>query len=294
LGISKAEAAKARLGDINANVRVITHGEGLTRDNALELLAQYDIVVDGTDNFPTRYLLDDACVILDKPLVYGSIYRFEGQISVFNYRGGPTYRDLFPTPPAPDSVPSCAEAGVLGVLPAVVGSIQANEVVKLILGIGSPLSGRLLLYNALDMTFDELSLQRASDRPEIVELIDYEGFCGLKRGSDADIPSDSISVGDCNERMAGGWTPFILDVREPSELLICKFPGFHANIPLRVIGQESASLPVDEPILVVCKLGKRAQLAREILVSLGYEHSIVLQGGIDAWARDIDPSIATY
>jgi len=294
LGKSKVEAAADRIEDLNPNVQVVVYNQGLNSENAIELLQPYDIVVDGTDNFPTRYLLNDACVILDKPLVYGSIYRFEGQISVFNYQGGPTYRDLFPTPPAPNSVPSCAEAGVLGVLPAVVGSIQANEVVKLILGIGTPLSGRLILYNALDMTFDELSLKRAPDKAEIVELIDYKNFCGLEN-NDGDYPfAEDLSASDCHNRITQGWRPFVLDVREPFELLVSRFPNCDANIPLKLLASELEDLPTMRPILIVCKGGHRAHKARTILQNNGFDKSIVLRDGINGWAREIDPSINTY
>ena len=290
----KVDAASARLRDLNPNVQVVTHIDGLNSENALELLSLYDIVVDGTDNFPTRYLLNDACVILGKPLVYGSIYRFEGQVSVFNHKGGPTYRDLFPSPPAPNSVPSCAEAGVLGVLPAVVGSIQANEVIKLILDVGKTLSGRLLLYNALDMTFDELTLKRVSERAEITELIDYHGFCGLRSVMEETLIDGQIMAIDCNDRLKSGWKPFILDVRNPAELLVSRFPNCDANVPLPSLIERTASLPKDRQILLICKLGKRASHAQKILTSLGFENPVVLLGGINGWSNDIDPSIPTY
>jgi adenylyltransferase/sulfurtransferase len=270
----------------------------LTRSNALEILQGWDVVVDGTDNFPTRYLVNDACEILNTPLVYGSIYRFEGQMSVFNYQGGPTYRDLFPTPPDPGSVPSCAEAGVLGVLPAVVGSIQATEALKILLKSKTTLSGRLLLYDAIRMEFHELRFERAPERPVITELIDYDEFCGFPPTPAKELELNElfsrISVQDAHTKLNEGWKPFVLDVRRPAEAEIVTLAfanRLHPHDQVQVIADE---LPRDRDILVHCKMGGRSAMACEALAALGFTRLFNLEGGIVGWASEIDPDLPTY
>ena len=298
LGKSKVQSTIARLKDINPHVQVEGFELALTRSNALEILQGWDVVVDGTDNFPTRYLVNDACEILDTPLVYGSIYRFEGQMSVFNYEGGPTYRDLFPTPPAPGSVPSCSGAGVLGVLPAVVGSIQATEALKILLKSQTTLSGRLLLYDAIRMEFQELKFDRVSERPVITELIDYDEFCGFPPIPEKELELNElfsrISVQDANAKLNEGWKPFVLDVRRPAEAEIVALAfadRLHPHDQVQVIADD---LPRDQDILVHCKMGGRSAMACEALAALGFNRLFNLEGGIVGWASEIDPDLPTY
>lgn len=298
LGQPKVHSTIQRLSDINPHVTVEGFEVALTAANALKVLEGWDVVVDGTDNFPTRYLINDACEILGTPLVYGSIYRFEGQMSVFNYRGGPTYRDLFPSPPSPGSVPSCAEAGVLGVLPAVVGSIQATEAIKILLESDTTLSGRLLLYDAIRMQFQELAYERDPNRPVITDLIDYDEFCGFP-STPAKEPEltelfSRISVQDAHAKLNDGWKPYILDVRRPAEAEIVRL-GFADRLQphdqVQVIAEE---LPRDKDILVHCKMGGRSAMACEALAALGFNRLFNLEGGIVGWASEVDPDLPTY
>ncbi|MFZ5478921.1 MAG: molybdopterin-synthase adenylyltransferase MoeB [Myxococcota bacterium] len=300
VGKPKVQSAKERILDVNPFVQVDVYEEPLSSENALRILGPYDVVVDGTDNFPTRYLVNDACVLLGKPNVYGSIFRFEGQASVFNYQDGPNYRDLYPEPPPPGLVPSCAEGGVLGVLPGIVGCIQANETLKILLGVGTTLSGRLLLFDALGMRFRELKLRRDPDAPAITELIDYDQFCGVpkREGSREEAPVVTgqfgrISVEEASRRLAEGWKPFVLDVRNASEAAIVRFPFADALIPHTEVAQRLAEIPKDREILVHCKLGGRSSMAAQVLADQGYRVTN-LEGGITAWAKQIDPSMPVY
>jgi len=301
IGQPKVQSAKARIADVNPFVQVDVYEEPLTSENALRIGANYDVIVDGTDNFPTRYLVNDACVLLGKPNVYGSIFRFEGQASVFNYQGGPNYRDLYPEPPPPGLVPSCAEGGVLGVLPGIVGAIQANETIKILLGVGTTLSGRLLLFDALTMKFRELRLRRDPDAPKIEALIDYDQFCGVPKAATPReeapvIQSETfgrISVEEAHRRLDGGWKPFVLDVRNDAEAAIVRFPFADALVPHTEVAARLAEIPKDREILVHCKLGGRSSQAAAVLAANGYTVTN-LDGGIVAWARTIDPSMPIY
>jgi molybdopterin/thiamine biosynthesis adenylyltransferase/rhodanese-related sulfurtransferase len=300
VGKSKLEAASERLRGINPNIQVDTFEEHLTSENALELLNRYDVIVDGTDNFPTRYLVNDASVLLGKPNVYGSIFRFEGQASVFYAKQGPCYRCLYPEPPPPGLVPSCAEGGVLGVLPGIVGTIQAMETIKLIIGEGEPLIGRLLLFDALKMKFRELKLRKNPDcpvcgkNPTIHELIDYEAFCGL-----VPVPTDGenekeweITPEEFKARLDRGEDIFVLDVREPHEYEICNLNGY--LIPLRDLPKRVNELDTSREIVVHCQRGMRSQRAVEFLRQAGFKKIKNLVGGIDAWAARIDPNVPRY
>jgi len=300
IGRSKLESAKERLSGLNPYVHVETYETRLTSLNALELLREYDVVVDGTDNFPTRYLVNDACVLLGKPNVYGSIFRFEGQASVFSAQGGPCYRCLYPEPPPPGLVPSCAEGGVLGVLPGIIGSIQALEAIKLIIGRGDPLIGRLLLFDALRFEFRELKLRKNPDcpicgnRPTIRELIDYEAFCGVianEEGRNRDREFE-ISAEELKARLDRGDDIFILDVREPHEYEICNMGGY--LIPLNELPQRVNALDSSREIVVHCKLGGRSAKALEFLKLAGFRKVKNLVGGIDAWAEKVDTSMPRY
>lgn len=291
VGVRKTESARARLHDLNPLVRVEVHDEALTSQNALRILADYDVVVDGTDNFPTRYLVNDACVLLGKPNVYGSIFKFEGQASVFNHDGGPNYRDLYPQPPPPGLVPSCAEGGVLGVLPGIIGTIQATETLKLLLGRGTTLSGRLLLFDALAMTFRELKLRKDPHAPVITELVDYDQFCGVPRPT-ADT-FERLGATEVAARRAAGWRPFVLDVRSEAEWAIVHFDWADARIPHTEVAAHLDRLPRDRDILVHCKVGGRSAQAAKVLVDAGFRVTN-LEGGILGWARDVDPSMETY
>ncbi len=299
VGTPKVESARARIHDLNPHVRVDVYEEALSSENALRIFEPYDVVVDGTDNFPTRYLVNDACVLLGKPNVYGSIFRFEGQASVFNYRGGPNYRDLYPEPPPPGLVPSCAEGGVLGVLPGIIGCIQATETLKILLGVGDTLSGRLLLFDALTMRFRELKVRRDAAVPPIRELIDYDQFCGVPTGTREEAPVlesaafDNLSVERAATRLRDGWRPYILDVRGPQEAAIVTLPFIDALIPHTQVAQRLAEIPRDREILVICKLGGRSSMAAQVLADAGYR-ATNLEGGIVAWAQRVDPTLPTY
>ena len=300
VGTSKLASARARLEDLNPHIQVDTYEEALSSENALRIFADYDVVIDGTDNFPTRYLVNDACVLLGKPNVYGSIFRFEGQASVFNYEGGPCYRCLYEEPPPPGLIPSCAEGGVLGILPGIIGVIQATETVKIILGKGTTLSGRLMLYDALEMNFRQLKLRKnpdcviCSDRATQTELIDYVQFCGAP-SHEASEPQrfEELSVAEVSRRRQEGWEPFVLDVRKQAEADIVSL-GADTLIPHEEVGERLAEIPRDRDILVHCKMGGRSAKAAQVLGRAGYEGVFNMAGGITAWATEIDTSLPTY
>ena len=301
LGRKKLDSAEETLRDINPHVRVDRFETALTSENALQILRDYDLVVDGTDNFPTRYLVNDACVLLGKPTVYGSIFRFEGQATVFAYPGGPCYRCLYPEPPPPGLVPSCAEGGVLGVLPGLVGLIQATETVKLILGVGQPLVGRLLLYDALGMRFRELKIRRdaecpvCGERPTIRELIDYHQFCGVPRaGSAAEEPAGpDIDVLQLKAKLDRGDRFLLLDVREPHEHQLCRLPGA-VLIPMREVPKRLEELDRNQEIVVYCRSGARSAKIAQLLRASGFPVVRNLTGGILAWSDKVDPSVPKY
>jgi adenylyltransferase/sulfurtransferase len=307
VGRPKLDSAKARILDINPHVQVDTFGVPLTSANALELFAPYDIIIDGTDNFPTRYLTNDACVLLGKPNVYGSIFRFEGQASVFYAEEGPCYRCLFPEPPPPGLVPSCAEGGVLGVLPGTIGAIQATEAIKLILGIGESLIGRLLLYDALSMTIDEVRLRKnpacpiCGDNRTITELIDYEQFCGMPAHDHSEYATEtngaiaSITPRELKQRVDAGEEITLLDVREPHEWEISNLGRLGAiQIPKNDILNHLGELDTAREIIVFCKVGGRSADVIHELQKHGYRKLVNLTGGINKWARDVDPSLPIY
>jgi len=301
VGRPKLLAAKERLEALNPGTRVVPYEQPFTSTNALEILRPYDIVVDGTDNFPTRYLVNDASVLLGKPNVYGSIYRFEGQVSVFDAQRGPCYRCLYPEPPPPDLVPSCAEAGVLGVLPGIVGVLQATETVKLILGKGDPLIGRLLLYDALGLTFRELKLHKnphcvlCSAHATQKGLIDYPAFCGVPAVG-APTPSGNVPKVTPEElaaELASPDPPFLVDVREPEEWAIVHLPGAHL-IPKDELPERVDELTRAQSLVVYCRAGTRSADATRLLLDLGFSNVRSLAGGINAWAQKVDPSLPQY
>ena len=301
LGVLKVESAKARLLDLNPDVEVETYNEPLTSENAMRIAADYDILIDGTDNFPTRYLTNDVSVFLGKPIVYASIFRFDGQVSVFDARQGPCYRCLFPEPPPPGLVPSCAEGGVLGVLPGTIGTLQATEALKVLLGIGEPLIGKLLIYNALDMSFDFVKLKKnphcrvCGPEADVHELIDYEAFCGVP-GHDHDEGSAGadwdITALELAERVKSNHLK-LLDVREPHELEISALPEA-VNIPLGQLAARLPELDSAQEMVIFCKSGTRSARALELLVSAGFKKVKNLKGGINAWAQEIDQSLPLY
>lgn len=303
IGRSKLESAKERMLDLNPFIQVDTYETVLTSENALDILRDYDVIVDGTDNFPTRYLVNDACVLLGKPNVYGSIFRFEGQVSVFYAKEGPCYRCLFPTPPPPGLVPSCAEGGVLGILPGTIGTLQATETIKLILGIGEPLIGRLLLYDALQMRFEEVKLRKnpkcpvCGENPTVTELIDYEAFCGMPahdREDGSGLASEwEITPRELKERLERGERIVIVDVREPHEWDIVHIEGARL-IPLGELAARVHELDSADQIVLHCKTGARSARALEFLRGIGYRKLKNLKGGINAWAREVDPRLPTY
>ncbi|GAB4439360.1 MAG: molybdopterin-synthase adenylyltransferase MoeB [Anaerolineae bacterium] len=306
VGRSKLESAKARILDINPYVQVDTYSAPLTSENAMATLEPYDVIIDGTDNFPTRYLVNDASVMLGKPNVYGSIFRFEGQASVFDASQGPCYRCLFPSPPPPGLVPSCAEGGVLGILPGTIGAIQATEAIKLILGIGETLVGRLLLYDALSMTFEYVKLRKNPDcpvcgeHPTVTELIDYEAFCGMPghdhspHYTDAQATAPSISVQAVKARLDAGEDFILLDVREPFEWEIADIPGATHHIPQGEVLEHLGELDMTRDIVVYCRTGGRSADVVQLLQKHGYRRVKNLAGGINAWARQIDTGIPVY
>ena len=301
VGKLKVESARAKLLDLNPGIQIDTYNEPYTSENALRIAAEYDIILDGTDNFPTRYLTNDVAVFLGKPNVYASIYRFDGQVSVFYAKEGPCYRCLFPEPPPPGLVPSCAEGGVLGVLPGTIGTLQATEALKVLLGIGDPLIGKLLLYNALDMSFDFVKLKKnpncrvCGPNADIKELIDYEEFCGVpshdhEEGSAG--AGKDITVQELSERMKTNHLK-LLDVREPHELEISALPDAQ-NIPLGQLAARLSELDSADEMVIFCKSGSRSARGLELLASAGFKKVKNLKGGINAWAREIDHKLPVY
>jgi len=300
VGRPKLAAARERLQALNPDIEIVTHEAKLTSENALDILRDYDIVVDGTDNFPTRYLVNDACVLLGKPNVYGSIFRFEGQATVFALQDGPCYRCLYPEPPPPGLVPSCAEGGVLGVLPGIVGAVQANETIKLIMGKGELLKGRLLVFDALKMKFRELKLRKNPDcpvcgtHPTITKLIDYYEFCGI-RGEEAaqlSVQVPEIEPEELKRKLDAGEDIFILDVREPHEYQICNLRGY--LIPLGELPKRVHELDSARTIVSHCRSGKRSAEAVDFLRKAGFRKVWNLKGGILAWSEKVDPSVPKY
>ena len=302
VGRPKIDSAAETMQDINPRLVVDRYETALTSENALDILSEYDVVVDGTDNFPTRYLVNDACVLLDKPNAYGSIFRFEGQATVFHHQSGPCYRCLYPEPPPPGLVPSCAEGGVLGILPAVIGSIQATEAVKIILGKGDSLSGRLLLYDALNMRFRELRLRRnpdcpvCGDEPTVRELIDYQQFCGIPQQAAEEAAQErlpEITPAALRDRLDAGDDVFVLDVREPHEFEIARIGG-STLIPLGTLPQHVHELDSTADIVVHCKSGVRSGKAQRLLKEMGFSRVTNLSGGILRWSDEVDPNVPRY
>ncbi len=298
IGKPKLESAKARLNALNPHVAIETHATSLSSDNALEILKGYDVIVDGTDNFETRYLTNDACYLLKKPNVYGSIFRFEGQASVFWPDKGPCYRCLYPEPPPPGLVPSCAEGGVLGILPGVVGTIQATEALKIVLGVGEPLVGRLLLYDALAMSFEELKLRRdpkcplCGQNPTIRELQDYVAFCGIGRGEESEAVEE-ITAKELQRRRDAGEALEVIDVRDPHEWEICRIPGTRL-VPLGSLSEHLHEFDSSKTYVMHCKSGMRSAKAIGQLRKAGFRRLLNLRGGILAWSREVDPAVPTY
>jgi adenylyltransferase/sulfurtransferase len=299
LGVSKLESAKRRINDLNPYVEVTGYNTGLTSENALEIVRPYDIVIDGTDNFPTRYLVNDACVMLGKPNVYGSIFRFEGQASVFGVKEGPCYRCLYPEPPPPGLVPSCAEGGVFGVLPGIIGTIQATEAIKLIIGQGDPLIGRLLLFDALEMRFRELKLRKnrncpvCGDNPTVTELIDYQLFCGIVPEQVGLSAENRTTPAELVSALGSAAPPQVIDVREPHEWDIVHLDQARL-IPLATLPAHLHEYDRDASIVVHCKSGARSAKATQLLKDAGFRNVKNLEGGILRWAQEIDPSLPTY
>jgi adenylyltransferase/sulfurtransferase len=300
VGRKKMESARDTILDINPNVKVEAYEDPLASENALDTIKDYDIIVDGTDNFATRYLVNDACVLLGKPNVYGSIFRFEGQASVFYAEEGPCYRCLYPEPPPPGLVPSCAEGGVLGILPGAVGTIQATETVKLILGIGEPLIGRLLLYDALGMSFREMTLRKDPDcpvcgeNPTVTELIDYQEFCGIPQAQAAEQANGvpEITVTKLKQKIDNGEDINVLDVREPHEYEVANI-GVRL-IPLGELPERLAELDQSDTLAIHCKTGGRSARAVKLLQDAGFQNVYNVKGGITAWSEEIDPSVPKY
>jgi molybdopterin/thiamine biosynthesis adenylyltransferase/rhodanese-related sulfurtransferase len=300
VGRPKAESARDAVREINPLVRVVLHQERLDSDNALEIFAGYDLIVDGTDNFATRYLVNDACVLLGKPYVWGSIYRFDGQAAVFWAEHGPCYRCLYPQPPPPGMVPSCAEGGVLGVLCGSIGSIQVTEAVKLLTGIGDPLVGRLMVYDALEMSYRTVSVRRDPEcalcgkNPTVTGLVDYDEFCGTVSAEAAEAASDSTITAAELKAMFDRDEDFLLvDVREPAEYEIVRIPG-SVLIPKGELAGRLAELPQDKPIVLHCKTGGRSAEALAVLKGAGFASASHVQGGVTAWAAQVDRSLPTY
>ncbi|MGD2058605.1 MAG: molybdopterin-synthase adenylyltransferase MoeB [Anaerolineales bacterium] len=302
IGDRKVDSARSRLLDINPDIEVVTYDEPFTSENAPSIAEPYDVIIDGTDNFPTRYLINDLCVLTGKPNVYGSIFRFEGQLSVFWAEKGPCYRCIFPEPPPPGLVPSCAEGGVFGILPGTIGTLQATEAIKLLLGIGEPMIGTLLLYDALDLRFDRVKLKKnpqckvCSPDPEVTQLIDYEAFCGVP-GHDreeARLASEwEIEPLELAHRLADGEQIHLIDVREPHELAISSLPGAEL-IPLGSLASKMHTLDSADEIVLFCKSGARSARALELLAGAGFKKLKNLRGGINAWAHEVDPELPVY
>jgi adenylyltransferase/sulfurtransferase len=306
VGRSKLASAKDKIQALNPHVQVDTYEVALSSENALELFAPYDVILDGTDNFPTRYLVNDACVLSGKPNAYGSIFRFEGQASVFATKDGPCYRCLYPEPPPPGLVPSCAEGGVIGVLPGIIGVIQATEAIKVMIGIGEPLIGRFLIYDALNMKFRELRLRKDPEcpvcgtNPTVTKLIDYEQFCGMRPEPAATPATGASAVSDweitaveLKKKLDAGETPLILDVREPNEYQINRIPG-SVLIPLGELPRRYQELPRDREIVAQCKMGGRSAKAMDFLKTVGFTNVKNLKGGIIDWVDKVDPSQPKY
>jgi len=303
IGKSKGESAKASIAEINPNVNVILHETRLDVDNVMEIFAQYDLIVDGTDNFATRYLVNDAAVLLKKPYVWGSIYRFDGQASVFWAEHGPCYRCLYPEPPPPGMVPSCAEGGVLGVLCASIGSIQTTEAIKLIMGIGDSLIGKLMVYDALEMEYRKVNIRKdpncpiCSDKPSQTELLpDYESFCGmLSDGAAEAVSGSTIAVTELKAKMDSGEKFMLIDVREPGEFEIVRIPG-SVLIPKQEFlnGSVLEKMPQDVPIILHCKSGVRSAECLAVLKQAGFSDATHVSGGVVAWVKQIDPSLPVY
>jgi len=303
IGKSKAQSAKAKIAEINPYVNVVTHEVRLDNSNVMEIFSQYDIIVDGTDNFATRYLVNDACVLLKKPYVWGSIYRFDGQASVFWAEYGPCYRCLYPEPPPPGMVPSCAEGGVLGVLCATIGSIQTTEAIKVITGVGDSMIGSLIIYDALEMSFKKIKVRKdpncplCSDNPTQTELLpDYEAFCGvLSDAAEVAVKDSTITVTELAAKIAGNDNFYLVDVREPSEFEIVRIPGSHL-IPKQgfLDGTVLATMPQDKPIVLHCKSGVRSAECLAILKGAGFSDATHVAGGVIAWAKQIDKSLPVY
>jgi sulfur-carrier protein adenylyltransferase/sulfurtransferase len=303
VGKLKVDSAKDRIADLNSSINVKTYNTRLSSENVMEIFADYDIIVDGTDNFPTRYLASDACVLLKKPYIYGCILRFEGQASVFDSQQGPCYRCLYPEPPPPGLVPSCAEGGVIGILPGIVGLIQANEVIKLVLGIGESLVGRLLLFDALTMKFKEMKLRKdpacpiCGDNPTITELIDYEQFCGIFPVEESDDSEKEIAVEQVKQMLDKKHAFKLIDVREPSEYEICKIDAA-TLIPLGDIEAKDTAklngLNPDDEIVLHCKAGVRSMKALKALEEMGFRNLKSMRGGINEWSEKVDSSVPLY
>ncbi len=296
---SKLQSAKERLKNLNPHTTYNLHEVALSSENALNIIKDYDIVVDGTDNFPTRYLVNDACVLLDKPNVYGSIYRFDGQVSIFNYNKGPCYRCLYSSPPPPELVPSCAEGGVLGVLPGIIGTLQANEVLKIILDIGDLMVNRFLLFDALTMEFNELKITKDENcvicgtNPSITKLIDYKQFCGIQNDDYKQENFNEITVQELNNLFSNGQIPTVLDVRENHEVDIAKIDKT-LHIPMKEVINRMTELNKNNEIIVLCKSGKRSTEICQLLINNNFNNVKNLKGGIIAWSKEIDSSIPIY
>jgi molybdopterin/thiamine biosynthesis adenylyltransferase/rhodanese-related sulfurtransferase len=302
VGMLKVESARNRMLDLNPDIQVDIYNQVFTSENAIGIAEPYDLIIDGSDNFPTRYLTNDLCVLTGKPNVYGSVYRFEGQVSVFDARQGPCYRCLFPDPPPPGLVPSCAESGVLGILPGTIGTLQATEALKLILGIGEPMIGRLLLYNAQDMSFEFVKLRKnpgckvCGENPSVTELIDYEAFCGVP-GREVETGSAGeewdVTPGELETQLKSGVSLCLVDVREPHELEISHIDGTR-SIPLGQLAMRSNELDPQDEIVLICKAGVRSTRALHILLGVGFRKLHNLKGGLNAWAKEVDPSQPIY
>jgi len=302
IGRKKSESARDSVREINPYVNVVIHDTALSNDNVFDIFGQYDLIVDGTDNFATRYLVNDACVLLGKPYVWGSIYRFDGQASVFWAEHGPCYRCLYPEPPPPGMVPSCAEGGVLGVLCASVGSIQVTEAIKLLAGIGEPLLGRLVVYDALEMTYRQIRVRKdpncavCGENPTVTELIDYEDFCGaVSEEAVAATVGSTITAPELRDWLDAGKPIHLVDVREPAEYEIVRIPG-SVLIPKNEIlmGNALADLPQDKQIVLYCKTGVRSAEALAALKGAGFRDAVHVQGGVVSWVRNVDPSLPIY
>ncbi len=296
IGRSKAESARDSVREINPLITVNVHETRLDNDNVLDIFSQYDLIVDGTDNFATRYLVNDACVLLNKPYVWGSIYRFDGQVSVFWNEYGPNYRDLYPDPPPPGMVPSCAEGGVLGVLCAAIGSVMVNEAIKLITGIGEPLVGRLLVFDALEMSWHEIKVRKDPNTREITELIDYEAFCGVvSEEAQQAAAGSTITASELKDLIDSDKPIHLVDVREPAEWEIVRIPGA-TLIPKDEIlrGDALSNLPQDKQIVMYCKTGVRSAETLAAVKNAGFRDAVHVQGGVTAWVKQIDPSLPSY